>query len=390
MTQRKDNTSIESLLWSCMGMEDPMLAMLEWLCSQMMELEVSNKLGAQKHEKNPDRISSRSGHRVRRLDTRYGTMYLLVPKVRNGGYVPFFLNAYKRSEAALIQVVQEAYINGVSTRKMERLAKSMGVENLSKSQVSEITKQLDEQAEAFRRRPLESDYPVIWVDALYEKVRLNGRVLSMAIQVVCGVDEDGHREVIAIEPMVEESKDTYEMLFKSLKERGLKTPRLIISDAHAGLVQAIATSFPGATWQRCKVHFMRNILAYVPKRDKEAFANKLKLIWLAGNELEARRLARSLADEYRSSFPEAIRCLEEGLEDSLAYFAFPALDARKVSSTNLIERLNREIRRRTKQIGIFPTTDSFTRLISISLLEYTEDWLTGKAYLSKKSLETLK
>lgn len=180
------------------------------------------------------------------------------------------------------------------------------------------------------------------------------------------------------------------MLFKSLRERGLKTPRLIIYDAHAGLVQAIATSFPGATWQRCKVHFMRNVLAYVPKRDKEAFADKLKLIWLAGNELEARRLARSLVDEYRSSFPDAIRCLEEGLEDSLAYFAFPALDTRKVSSTNLIERLNREIRRRTKQIGIFPTTDSFTRLISISLLEYTEDWLTGKSYLSKKSLETLK
>jgi transposase-like protein len=225
-------------------------------------------------------------------------------------------------------------------------------------------------------------YPVIRVDAMYEKVRYDGRVISMAIQVVCGVNEEGKREVVAIEPMLEESFESYRYLFDRLKERGLRIPELVISDAHKGLQKAIRECFPGSCWQRCKVHFMRNILVHVPHKEKESFAGKLKLIWQAGTAEDAKALASQLAENYRSRFPNAIDILEEGLEDSLSYYSFPTLDFRKISSNNLMERLNKEIRRRTRVIGIFPNTDSYVRLISVYLIEYTEEWSILKSYLS--------
>ena len=212
----------------------------------------------------------RSGYRPRRLDTRMGTMYLMVPKVRQGGYIPFFVTERKRSEAMLVQVVQEAFVQGVSTRKMEKLAHSLGIENLSRSQVSEMTKGLNEQAEEFRNRSLAGTvYPVVWVDALYEKVRVDGRIVSMAVLIVCGVDGNGHRDIIAVEPMTEESRSSYGVLFQNLKDRGLSTLRLIISDAHSGLVSAIRESFPGASWQRCKVHFVRKFLSMCRRKRRK-------------------------------------------------------------------------------------------------------------------------
>ena len=274
MAQSKNTTNFEGLLFQFMDSPDPMLSMLEWLCSRMMEVEVSSKIGADKHEQSQERTSYRCGFRARRLDTRLGTMYLMIPKVRNGGYIPFFVTERKRSEAALIQVIQEAYVQGVSTRKIEKLAKSLGIEGISRSQVSEMTQGLNEQAEEFRNRPLTSNaYPVLWVDALYEKVRYAGRVVSMAILLVCGVSEEGKREVLAIEPMLEESRESYKQLFEKLKERGLTKPSLIVSDSHKGLVAAIGECFPGSSWQRCKVHFMRNIMVHVPHKEKERFAN---------------------------------------------------------------------------------------------------------------------
>ena len=259
-----------------------------------MEAEVSQQLGAEKSGRAKSRSGYRCGSRPRRLETRMGTMYLMVPKVRQGGYISFFVTERKRSEAALIQVVQEAFVQGVSTRKMEKLARRLGIENLSRSQVSEMTKGLNEQVEAFHSRPLsESLYPVLWVD-------------------------------------------------------------VVISDAHSGLVAAIRKGFPGASWQRCKVHFMRNILAHVPHKEKEAFAQQLKTIWLAPTREQACSQAEALCRLYERRFPKAIRRLEDGLEDSLAFYAFPQLDARKISSTNLLERLNREIRRRTSAVGSFP------------------------------------
>ena len=390
MAQRKDTTNFSGLLFQFMGMEDPMLNMLEWLCEQMMEVEVSNKIGADKHEQSKERTSHRCGFRPRRLDTRMGTMYLMVPKVRNGGYIPFFVTERKRSEAALVQVVQEAYVQGVSTRKMEKLAKSLGIEGISRSQVSEMTKGLNEQAEEFRSRPLTSNaYPVLWVDALYEKVRYGERVVSMAILLVCGVSEEGKREVLAIEPMLEESRESYRQLFEKLKERGLKNPSLIVSDAHKGLVAAIGECFPGSSWQRCKVHFMRNILVHVPHKEKERFANLLKGIWMTTDLAIAKQRAQELANQYREKCPKAIETLEEGLEDALTFLAFPKLDARKVSSNNMLERLNKEIRRRTRVVGIFPNPESYLRLVTVYLMEYSEDWSVTRSYLSEESLKSL-
>ena len=390
MAQQKDTTNLSGMLFQFMGTADPMLNMLEWLCGQMMETEISNKIGAEKHEQSQERTSHRCGFRTRRLDTRMGTMYLLVPKVRNGGYIPFFVTERKRSEAALVQVVQEAFVNGVSTRKMEKLAKSLGIESISRSQVSEMTKGLNEQAEDFRNRPLTSNaYPVLWVDALYEKVRYGGHVVSMAILLVCGVSAEGKREVLAIEPMLEESKESYKQLFEKLKERGLTKPSLIVSDAHKGLVAAIGECFPGASWQRCKVHFMRNILVHVPHKEKERFASLLKGIWLTTDLATAKQRAQELADQYKEKCPKAVETLEEGLEDALTFLAFPKLDARKVSSNNMLERLNKEIRRRTRVVGIFPNPESYLRLVTVYLMEYSEDWSVTRSYLSEESLKSL-
>ena len=274
---------------------------------------------------------------------------------------------------------------------MEKLAQSLGIENLSRSQVSEMTKGLNEQVNEFRHRSLSNTfYPVLWVDALYEKVRLDGRIVSMAVLIVCGVDETGRRDIIAVEPMVEESRSSYGVLFQDLKDRGLATPKLIISDAHSGLVAAIQESFPGASWQRCKVHFMRNILAYVPQKEKKSFAAVLKEIWLAPTAELARKRAYDVMDIYAKRFPKAVQCLENGLEDSLTFYAFPKLDARKISSSNMIERLNREIRRRTSVVGIFPNEASYIRLVTTYLMEYAEDWSVSRAYLSQESIvETL-
>ena len=388
MAHKNHTTDLTELLLKCVAQPDPMLSMLEWLCSQLMEAEVDQQLDAEKSQRADGRNGYRSGYRPRRLDTRMGTMYLMVPKVRQGGYIPFFVTERKRSEAALIQVVQEAFVQGVSTRKMEKLAKSLGIENLSRSQVSEMTKGLNEQVREFRDRSLAASvYPVLWVDALYEKVRVNGRIVSMAVLVVCGVDENGRRDIIAVEPMAEESEDSYRTLFENLKERGMATPKLVISDAHAGLTAAIRTSFPGASWQRCKVHFMRNILAHIPQKDKKAFAAVLKEIWLAPSAEAARKRANDLIATYAKRFPKAVACLENGLEDSLSFYGFPDLDARKISSSNMIERLNKEIRRRTSVVGIFPNEDSYIRLVTTYLMEYAEDWSVSRAYLSKESIE---
>lgn len=390
MAQGKNTTGLTELLLKCMAEPDPMLSMLEWLCTQLMEAEVSGLTGAEKNAHDPSRSDYRCGYRPRRLDTRMGTMYLMVPKLRGQGYIPFFVTERKRSEAALIQVVQEAFVQGVSTRKMEKLARSLGIESLSRSQVSEMTKGLNGQVQEFRSRSLaNSRYPVLWADALYEKVRVDGRVVSMAILIACGVNEQGHREVLAVEPMLEESKESYSQLFEGLRERGLKSPSLVISDANKGLIAAIRESFPGASWQRCKVHFMRNILAHVPQKEKETFVAQLKEIWLAPCAELARQRAEQLSEQYRKRFPRAIELLEDGLEDSLAFYAFPDLDARKISSTNMLERLNKEIRRRTGVVGIFPNPDSYLRLVITYLMEYADDWSVSRAYLKPISVQAL-
>ena len=232
MAYKKNTTNLTELLLQCVTQSDPMLSMLEWLCIHLMEAEVDQQLGAENSQRTDGRSGYRSGYRPRRLDTRMGTMYLVVSKVRQGGYIPFFVTERKRSEAMLVQVVQEAFVQGVSTRKMEKLAHSLGIENLSRSQVSEMTKGLNEQVEEFRNRSLAGTvYPVVWVDALYEKVRVDGRIISMAVLIVCGMDENGHRDIIAVEPMTEESRSSYGGCFRIWKtvvfpRQGLSFPML--------------------------------------------------------------------------------------------------------------------------------------------------------------------
>lgn len=386
MAQNNHTPFLKKMLLEFMTEPDPLYAMLEWLTNELMKLEAENKVGAHKGEHCPTRTTHFSGTRVRRFDTRLGTIYLLVPKLRKGGYIPFFVTERKRSEQALLQVVQEAFINGVSTRKMERLAQSLGIESLSAGQVSEITKDLNEQVEWFRTRPLEKEYPVIWVDALYEKVRCERHVISMAIAVVQGLTKEGNREILAVEPMYAESEDTYTHLFEQLKRRGVETVWLCVSDAHIGLKNAIQKCFLGSSWQRCKVHFMRNILVHIPHKEKESFAAKLKQIWYQPDQESAKRVALLVIQEYQDRFPQAIALLEEGLEDSLQFLAFPHLDQRKISSTNSLERIHKEIRRRTRVVGIFPTTDSYLRLVTSYLIEYTEDWMSSKKYISSEAI----
>ena len=369
--------------------EDPLLSMLTWMMDRLMEIEVSNKLGASKNTHSKTRRGYLSGYRPRRFDTRMGSVYLMIPKVRQGGYIPFFLTEKKRSEQALIAIVQEAYINGVATRKVERLLKSFGVENMSASQVSEIMKGLDEQVEAFRSSPLEEEYPFIWIDAIYEKIRQEDRrVVGTAIMVAYGISQSGERKILAVEPFPDESKECWKEFFVKLKKRGLKESALIISDAHLGIQEAIKEEMPGSGWQRCKVHLMHNVLAKVPHRARKEFAAKLKQIWLQPDYKTAIKVANIVIDEYAETWKSAIECLENGLEDSLQFFHYKSVDHRKISSTNSIERLNREIRRRSRVVGVFPSKKAYLRLITTYLIEYSEEWSSEqRAYINQEALE---
>jgi putative transposase len=390
MAQQHYKSPFKKALLQFITEPDPFLAMLKWVMTEMMRIEAEAKVGAVKGKHSSDRTTYFSGARARRVDTRMGTVYLLVPKVRKGGYVPFFVSERRRSEQALIAVVQEAFVNGVSTRKIERLAHAMGIENISASQVSEFNKELDAQVEDFKARPLAEEYPFLWIDALYQKVRVEGRVVSVAVMIACGVNPAGSREILAVEPMFDESEDSWRLFFRKLKARGMKRTALVISDAHAGIQAAVRKEWLGASWQRCKVHFMRNILAKVPHREKARFAAHLKQIWLEPDKKSARRAATALIDDYGKRFPDAIRCLEEGLEDSLSFYDFPEVDKKRISSTNGQERLNMEIRRRSRVVGVFPSVESYVRLTICYLIEYSEDWASERSYIREdKALGSL-
>ena len=390
MAKKNDTRFFENKLLDFVAAKDPLLEMLQWVMDKFMEIEVARKTGAPKGSHSQGRTGYRCGYRVRRFDTRLGTVYLSVPKIRQGGYIPFLVTEKKRSEQALIQVVQECWLSGVSTRKIENIARRLGIESLSASEVSEINGGLDQMVEEFRTRRLDAEYPVIWADALYEKIRDNHRVVSKAVMVVKAVNLEGRQEILAVEPMENESEETYSALFRKLQERGLEKVWLCVSDAHRGLQAAIRSTLHGTSWQRCKVHFMRNILAYIPQRDKERVAARLRLIWQAPDEKSARAMKSAFCQEYEKSFPKAVECLEEGFEDSVQFYAFGELDGRKISSTNTLERLNREIRRRSSVVGIFPSTDSYIRLITSYLLEYSDDWQTERCYMNAGSIKLQK
>jgi transposase-like protein len=360
---------------------DPIRAMAEMITDFVMEAEVTAKIGAEPHQRSDERTGYRNGHRERRWDTRLGSLKLQVPKLREGGYVPSFIEHRKRSEQALISVIQEAVVQGVSTRKIETVLAEFGIAGVSAGQVSQLCAGLDEKVQQFRERRLgESRY--VWVDAIYEKVREDERVESMAVVIATGVNPQGRREVLGVDVMPTETEEGWSQFFKTLKERGLSGVRLVISDAHGGLKNAVRKVLK-AEWQRCKVHFYRNVLVHVPKRSQAEVSEAMKAVFVQRDEKSARAKAAEVVQQFQNRYAKAMEIFEAGIDDVLSYLHYPSAHRVRVSSTNPIERVNLEIRRRTRVIGIFPHRGACLRLIGMLLVEIHEDWLTDdKAYLT--------
>jgi putative transposase len=365
---------------------DALRSLLSQALHSVMEAELSDRVGAGHYERSDGRQDFRNGTRPRRFDTRMGSLDLAVPRLREGVYFPSFLEHATRSERAVVALVQEAIISGVSTRKIAKLVAELGITSLSKSQASAMCEALDEQARAFRERPLTGRYPYLFLDAVYEKMRIYRTVQSQACVIAYGIREDGIRELIGLDVVNTESEESWTTFLRSLTARGLDGVKLVITDAHGGLVKAVPTVFVGATWQRCKVHFTRNVAAHAPEAYKKKLAGAMQGLFQQPDQDAALAFFETLRVQYGKSCAKAIQILENGLSDALAFMAFPREHWSRISSTNPIERINKEIRRRTRVIGVFPSVDSALRLIGMILLEQTEDWAADKRYMSEESM----
>jgi transposase-like protein len=359
------------------------------LSQALMEVEVSQHLGAERHERSAERTGQRNGYREREWDTRVGTIGLQVPRVRQGGYFPSLLEPRKRAEQALVAVVREAYVQGVSTRKVDDLVKALGLDGISKSQVSRLCQSLDEEVERFRTRRLEGEYPYLWLDATFVKVRDGGRVVSMAVVIAIAVRSSGEREVLGLEVGPSEDGAFWLGFLRGLVARGLAGVQLVISDAHGGLKSAIASVLQGASWQRCRVHFVRNVMALVPKSAAEMVAATIRTVFAQPDPEGARETWRRVADSLRGRFPRAAALLDEAEDEVLAYLAFPREHWRQIWSNNPLERLNREIKRRSDVVGIFPNDPAVIRLIGAVLAEQHDEWQVSRRYFSAESLAKL-
>jgi putative transposase len=361
---------------------------LRWVVQQLMEAEVSELIGAERGERAPEeRLTHRNGYRSRSWSTRAGEIELQIPKIRRGSYFPSFLEPRKRSEQALVAVVQEAYVAGVSTRKVDQLVESLGL-RISKSEVSRICAGLDEQVEAFRNRPLEGRYPYLWLDAKVEKVRDGGRVVPKALVLAYAVHESGYREVIGLDVGECETEAFWRSFLRGLVKRGLRGVQLVVSDAHAGLKAAIAQTLD-CPWQRCSVHFLRESLGHVRKDQQGMVAALLRPIFNAADRDAARELVDDALERLRKPLPKVAALLEDAEEDLLAFYAFPLMHWPKLRSTNPLERVNREIGRRTDVVGIFPNDKALIRLATSVVIEQNDEWLVGHRYLSNHSLEAI-
>lgn len=363
---------------------------VELLSQLLMEAEVEHQVGAKKHERTEKRSNYRNGYRQRSWETRVGEIELAIPKLRQGSYYPSLLEPRRLAEKALLAVVQEAYLKGVSTRKVDDLLKALGLTGIDKSKVSRICKELDQSVEQFRQRQLQESYPYVWLDALYLKVRQNHRVVSLAMVVAVGVDEEGERHLLGFDLGGSEDEAFWLAFLRSLVTRGLKRVQLVISDAHEGLKKALSQVFAGASWQRCRVHFMRNLLARIPHRDKQAVADAARLIFEQPNRQSAVNQLRGLVEKMAPVYPKAAALLLEAEPDILAYKTFPKEHWRRIHSTNLLERLNREIKRRTKVVGVFPDQLAVFRLVGTLLHEIDDDWRASqRKYFSAESMHLL-
>lgn len=366
-----------------------MLQTMLRMLTTIMEGEVSALCGAGYGERSEGRSNVRNGYRERTLETRMGTLELKIPKLREGSYFPSFLEPRRRWEQAFVSVVSEAYIKGVSTRKVDELVKAMGAGGMSKSEVSRLCATLDEEVEAFRTRKLDRAYPYLWLDALYLKVRDGRHVVSKATLVAYGVSDSGEREVIGVEVADGEMEDAWRSFLGGLVARGLRGVQLVISDAHQGLRKGIQGVLNGAAWQRCTVHFLRNVLARVPKTAQGFVAAALKGVFSQPSQEEARQALRKAVELLRPKYPAAAAIAEEAEADVLAYMAFPDKHWRQIHSTNPLERQNREIRRRTDVVGIFPNRASALRLVTMLLVEQNDDWAVNRRYFSLESMQLL-
>jgi putative transposase len=360
------------------------------LSQALMEMEVEEHVGAGRHERSPSRTGQRNGYRERSWDTRVGTVELKVPRVRDSSYFPSLLEPRRKAERALAAVVQEAYVHGVSTRKVDELVKALGMTGISKSRVSELCKELDEEVECFRNRPLEGCYPYVWVDATYVKARQDGRVASTAVVIAVGVNgESGEREVLGLDVGPSEDGAFWTSFLRSLVARGLSGVRLVTSDAHRGLKNAVAAILAGASWQRCRVHFMRNALSLVPKATQQMVGATIRTVFAQPDARGAREQWRRVSEGFGSRFPRLSELMDEAEEDVLSYAAFPQEHWQKIWSNNPLERLNKEVKRRTNVVGIFPNEAAIVRLVGAVLSEQHDEWQVAKRYFSIGSLAKL-
>ena len=369
------------------GQPDQLRAMVAKVVHEVMAEEVEAVVGAGRYERSEGRAGWRNGTRSRQWDTRVGTIDLEVPRVRGDvAYFPSFLEYRRRSERALMAVLVEMVLKGVSTRKAEHVLQVMGVEGMSASQLSRFIGRLDEHVKAFREAPIDGEYPYVWLDAKYERVRSGGVVAPQAVLVAIGVRRDGRRRVLGVGLWPEETKPGWAEFLESLIKRGLSGVKLVISDAHVGLREAIRRVFVGAAWQRCRVHFMRNVLAKVHRSRQPIVASLVKTIFAQTSQEEARLQLAWVAEQLRPGAAAVADELEAAEDDVLAYMAFPEEHWSKLHSTNVLERLNREFGTRTRLVGIFPSETSLMRFVTALLMEIDDDWQVDKRYMAERSM----
>jgi putative transposase len=367
---------------------DLLREMMIFTVNRMMDLDVEGLTGATYGERSDARTNQRNGYRERPWHTTIGTLPIAIPKLRKGSYFPPFLEARRTSDKALIAVIQEAYVHGVSTRSVDDLAKAMGLAGISKSQVSRLCAEIDERVKTFLTRPIEGLWPYLWIDATYVKVREGGRIISVAVIIAVGANADGRREVLGMAVGPSEAEPFWTKFLRSLTERGLRGVKLVISDSHEGLKKA-ARKVLGATWQRCSVHFMRNALANVEPKHRGMIAAAIRTAFAQETEKEAHAEWKAVADRLRQRFPRVAAAMDEAEHDVLAYMSFHKSHWNQIRSTNPLERLNREIKRRTNVASIFPNEKAIVRLVGAMLLEQNDEWAVTRRYMSLETMAGL-